>query len=84
MQWREGPYDLPAPFFLNAGASVQFENTFIAVGGESSTSESNRLYQFDPYNGEGWIERDEKLSTPRKALSSFLVSNDYISCGTFP
>jgi hypothetical protein len=83
MTWRNGPNDIPtdgaALFF---GASVQFEDTFLAVGGTDGHAlgvVTTTIFKFDPAT-EDWVELCEKLTIPRRDFTSFLVPADYIQC----
>ena len=77
--WRPGP-----EFPFEAGASVQFGDTFLAVGGESndgSYTDSNQIWEFNanPLD-EKWILRPERLKTSKHNLAAFLVPNYYATC----
>jgi hypothetical protein len=79
LSWRTGPV-LPIAGDLCFGASVQYENTFLVVGGGNVISgEEPDIYKYDPDN-ESWITLAENLKNGRERFAAFLVPNDYIQC----
>ncbi len=61
-EWREGP-TLPQP--ICCMSSVQYEDTFLLVGGDSTGGESlDTIYQYNQ-TSETWNARPERLSTPK-------------------
>ncbi len=61
-EWREGP-TLPQP--ICCMASVQYEDTFLLVGGDiNSAEELDTIYQYNQ-TSETWTLRPERLSTPK-------------------
>ena len=73
--WRSGPL---MPVVLEHGASVQYGNTFLAVGGmDNNGTATKSVYMFDP---EGWIEMPQKMENGRAFFAAFLVDEDYLPC----
>ena len=78
MTWRAGP-DLPQP--RREGVSVQFQDTFLIVGGISSgdANYQNDIYQFNS-NLEIWTKRAEKLITKRANFAAFFIPQEIAQC----
>ena len=72
-EWMYGP-DLPHD--ICCGASVQFENTFLVVGGFHDNSYQDTIWKFDIDVG-NWVIMDQKLATPRDYLAAFLVPDSF-------
>ena len=73
MEWRLGP-DLPTDG--RAANGVQFEDTFLIVGGERYNT---NVLEFEPAT-ETWKIREEKLPIGRQHHSAFLVPGSYLNC----
>ena len=77
--WRPGP-----PLGLQMGASVQFNDTVLAVGGElndGSNDYTNQIWEFNPDPlDEKWILRQEGLKSAKRDVSAFLLPNNYATC----
>ena len=73
--WTFGP-DLP--YELQGGASVQYEDTFIIVGGLSSRR-TDQIIKFD-VKTEDWIILPQHLQAPRDIFTAFLIPDSYIEC----
>ena len=74
--WRPGPI-----LGLRYGSSVQFGDTFLAVGGEQNYEPHNNtdtIWEFntDPAD-EKWILRPERLKSEKWYIAAFLVPNEY-------
>ena len=68
------------PRGVTAAASVQYGDTFLVVGGLDSNGEIlDTIYEYDALNEE-WIEREEKLATPRYNLAAVLVDDTVAFC----
>ena len=80
MLWRTGP-DLPNQ--RTGMASVQLEDTFLAVGGTKSRATSQAYYdtilQYDNIN-EGWIEIPQKIPNGGFYAAAILLPEDAIDC----
>ena len=75
--WRSGP-DLPT--HLARGASVQFQDSFLVVGGIDleTTVPCDSIYKFVVSPEEGWLELPHKCRDgPSDAI---LVPQDFIEC----
>ena len=77
-QWRPGP-DLPVKMELFGASCVQFQQTFLVVGGHDSGENLGSIIKFDPVNYV-WITMPQKLTKAREYFAAFLVPNDYVSC----
>ena len=77
--WRPGP-----KFEFYDGASVQFGDTFLLVGGRQNVfpfSASDQIWQFNPDpSDESWVLRPETLKSAKYHTAAFLVPNDYATC----
>ncbi len=75
--WREGPL-LPEPIFDMA--SVQYEDSFLLVGGFGTVSGSlDTIYQYNQ-TSETWILRPERLSAPKYAMGAVLAQPSVADC----
>lgn len=73
-EWQAGP-DLP--YLIKRGASVQFENTFLIVGGKDTNSdELDTIWKFD-MDTENWALLDVKMQAARSLTAAFLVPEDF-------
>ena len=70
--------DLPTPDDLDYAAAVQFENTFLLVGGHAYV-ELATIIKYD-VGMENWVIMEEKMQTPRYSFAAFLVPDDYVHC----
>ena len=77
-EWRQGP---DFPIDLYHGASAPYGNTFLAVGGYSSSTyeRSPLIYLFEP-DEEAWLLQPHVLTTPRYGLAAILVPPGYVEC----
>ncbi len=75
-QWRQGP-TLPRPFVFMS--SVQYEGTFLLVGGLDSSQELDTIYQYNQ-ELETWILREEKLSRPKDFVGAVLAGPPVAEC----
>ena len=77
--WRPGPIHK----FYN-GASVQFNNTFLTVGGSHNVDPYTYMDQIWEFNAdpedEKWILRPERLKSAKSNVAAFLVPNNYATC----
>ena len=78
--WRPITADLE----LTQGSSVQFGDTFLAVGGElndGTYTDTRQIWEFnaDPLD-EKWIQRPEQLTLVGYSMAAFMVPNDYATC----
>jgi N-acetylneuraminic acid mutarotase len=83
LAWTTGP-ELPVPYGVKDSPVVQFQDSFLIVGGDYSdglqySDGSDKIFKFDTAN-DGWIELDEKLAMGRRSFAAFLVPDDYIEC----
>ena len=76
LTWTDGP-DLPQQ--LGYGASVQFQDTFLAIGGSGNSGLTDTIYQYD-YTNNVWIERSEKIPTKGLYKAIFLVPDEAVNC----
>ena len=61
-------------------SSVQYEDTFLLVGGQNHDYEQfDTIYQYDP-NLETWILRPERLTTPTRDLGTVLAVRPVAAC----
>ena len=74
--WSTGP-NLPSAWYLST--SVPFGDTFLVVGGVSSGSRSDDIYEFDPV-ANTWKTRIEKMSLDRYDHAAFLVPDEIARC----
>ena len=72
-EWNFGP-DLP--YSIYRGASVQLNNTFLIVGGDSNGTALDTIWKFDA-EAEEWILLNEHMTTARYYTAAFLVPNDF-------
>ena len=79
-QWVPGR---PLPHKWREGASVQYKNTFLAMGGRwhdgSAYHNSDFIYEYDT-DTDSWITRTERLATERCHLAAFLVPDSIANC----
>ena len=69
------------PADIRLGASVQYGNTFLAVGGYDDDNEQylDTVYMFD-VEEESWILMPQRMEEGRWELPAFLVPDDFASC----
>ena len=77
--WREGP-TLPQP--ICCMASVQYEDTFILVGGFSPDQFLDTIYQYDQ-TSETWILREERLSRNKGFMGAVLAGPPVAECNWY-
>ncbi len=75
-EWRKGP-TLPHP--IDDMSSVQYEDTFLLVGGRNSSHEIDTIYQYDQ-TSETWILRPERLSIPKDDFGAVLTGPPVADC----
>ena len=73
MTWHYGP-DLEYPIYY--GASVQWQNTFLIVGGENYGGYLDTIWKFDVDN-DRWVLLNRTLTTGRCFSASILVPYSY-------
>ena len=73
--WRRGQ---EFPSELGQGRSVPFGDTFLVVGGLSS-SYHDTIYKYN-IETEGWDLMPQRLKDTRDQLTAFFVPDDYITC----
>ena len=76
LDWSQGE-DLPVGIFQ--GASVQFKDSFLLVGGESEDAWINTIYYFNPQD-QKWEKRNETMKQGRRDFAAFLVPNSLANC----
>ncbi len=77
-EWREGP---TLPHTIYASSSVQYDNTFLLVGGRNySYQYLDTIYQYNQ-TSETWILRPERLSTPKGFMAAVLAGPPVAACG---
>ena len=75
--WSRGP-DLQRSIIF--AASVQWQDSFLIVGGyASSASYLDSIYQFDVL-GNGWVLRPERMSIGRMDLAAIMVGKNVANC----
>jgi hypothetical protein len=84
--WRFATNDLPVQYELYAGSSIQYDDTFLAVGGYAQMDEEvdevvETIFRFNPKD-ESWSLTQSTLSIGRTEFSAFLVPNDYVEVST--
>ena len=72
-EWSFGP-DLP--YEISNAAIVQWNDTFIMVGGKNEAGNLKTLWKFDVLD-QKWQLMDEPLPTPRYKHTAFLVPDEY-------
>ena len=79
-EWRFGP-DLPVFDELSMPAAVQFEDSFLVMGGWDTLDHryQDRIFKFDPVNYE-WEILPHKLQMARSSFTAILVPSSYIPC----
>ncbi len=78
-EWRQGP-TLPQP--ICCMSSIQYEDTFLLVGGENfdlSIGNFDTIYQYNQ-TSETWILREERLSTPKGFVGAILAGPPTANC----
>jgi hypothetical protein len=78
-EWKTGP---ELPFGIGYGQMVEDQKGgVVLIGGYSSISYSNTLYQL-PHGGQDavWTMMEQKLSTGRYAHTAFLVPDNIVEC----
>ena len=76
LQWTAGK-DLPDA--LDYGSSVQYKDSFLAVGGTNGAA-TDHIYEYDSDTGD-WITRIEKMVSARYLFAAFLVPEEVANCG---
>ncbi len=74
--WRDGP---PLPDHFTVASSVQYEDTFLLVGGQIYGGYLDTIYQYD-YNEETWILRPDQLSQPKNEMAAVLTGPLVAGC----
>ena len=69
----------PTPKVLYSAAIVQYGRTFLLVGGLDYGASSNAIYMYNTETGH-WMERPQKLETPRGYAKSVLISDKLAKC----
>ena len=64
------------PYVIVLGTSVQFENTFLIVGGVSGADALDTIWMFN-ITTENWTLLNQKLSTARVSPAAFLVPDEF-------
>ena len=72
LSWDYGPF---LPSAIRNAKSVQYNETFLIVGGDGS----NEIYQFD-LDHRNWTLRPETLSTPKSDFCLELIDTDESTC----
>jgi N-acetylneuraminic acid mutarotase len=74
--WREGP---PLPRSIQEGSSVQFNDTFLVVGGRNWRNvDSAAIFKFvAEEEGERWEEMPQALQVGRSLHTAFLVPESF-------
>ncbi len=75
-QWRQGP-SLPQP--LHGMSSVQYEDTFVLVGGKADTEPKSSIYQYNQAS-ETWILREEGFISSKIRMSAVLAGPRAAEC----
>ena len=76
--WREGPDIIMG---TANGASVQFQDTFLLVGGQDYTKEPiASVIQFKAEPEESWVFLDNYLTTFRMGAAAVLLHEDSVNC----
>ncbi len=75
-EWREGP---TLPQAITYSASVQYEDTFLLLGGYDSGLYLDTIYQYNQ-TLETWILRPETLSTPKYSMAAIFASPPVAEC----
>ena len=78
-EWRIGP-PLPVTYYLESATSVQYQNSFLIVGGRDSfLGYQDSIIKFDPVNY-GWQMMPQRLQRKRCEFAAFLVPDDLFQC----
>ncbi len=76
-EWRQGP-TLPQPIYHMS--SVQYEDTFLLVGGDTFSGQySDTIYQYEQ-TSETWIIREERLSKEKGYMGAVLAGPPAADC----
>ena len=77
-EWRLGP-ELPVTKDLCCASSVQFEDSFLIVGGRDNYSDKNTILKLNPVSYE-WETLPQNLESARTYAAAILVPSYYVSC----
>ena len=69
-------YGAELPYFIQRGASVQLQDTFLIVGGRNDISELDTIWIFNTET-EHWTLLEERMSTARRNIAAFLVPDEF-------
>ena len=76
--WRSGS-DFPSEREFYYGSSVQYKNSFLAVGGFNFEDEDrDEVWYFNP-DFDVWERQNVSLSRPRHAMAAMFISDDVCS-----
>ncbi len=75
-KWRQGP---TLPQRLSRMSSVQYEDTFLLVGGHNGGQYLDTIYQYNQ-SSETWILRPERLSAPKCEFGAVLAGPPVGDC----
>ncbi len=75
-EWRQGP---TLPQTIRYMSSVQYEDTFLLVGGRNVDQYLDTIYQYDQ-TSETWILREERLSSPKGFMGVVLAGPPAAEC----
>ena len=79
-EWTPGK-SIPKP--LDRGATVQFKNSFLLVGGFTNNDGysvySELIYEYNP-EVDAWNTRAERLNIGRDHTAAFLVPDSVVNC----
>ncbi len=76
LSWRDGLVETP---YFYAAREAQLLDTFLVVGGRTSSIYLDTIYEFDNLNYR-WILRDQRLSFPREGAGVVPVPDDVVTC----
>ncbi len=75
-EWRDGP---PLPQTFRYMSSVQYEDTFLLVGGFNGEEWIDTIYQYNQ-TSQTWILREERLSAPKARGAAVLAGPPAADC----
>lgn len=76
-QWRNGKKCICIE--KNWGFSLQYKNTFLAIGGEYKKQTDAGIHKYNPET-ESWEKAPFKLLRKARSLSVTFVTEEYLNC----
>jgi hypothetical protein len=82
MEWTEGPdFFTDSTLGLGSGVSLQYEKTFLAVGGENYLTGlySEKIQEYQP-DEHVFVTLNETMKNSREFFAGCIIPDDFISC----